>query len=329
MYPLSERVNEIRNLTEIDNYRKEHLLRRNMTKWLMLGSCMNTIEITEKGLESFLTEDTDSSGTGKNYLRISGALQILVTQQEAVKNLHNALDIKLPKDSSIKKVVENIQRIRVSATGHPTDIKIGKKEKAFGYINGRNFGPQGFELFTDYPEGDPRFKHAPEKDLRYQHEYVDIPHLIATQKDILIGVLDKVIETLREEEIAHRKKFTGEKLTKVLQITDPFFSYICEAATLPNSIHIQGVDSYVDGILESIEKFKREVKDREEPDNTFSWRYEYLENALQRVKDCFHKVNGTHFNKKNAYAFARFAQQEVKELKEIAKEIDERYAAAV
>ena len=30
MYPLHERVNEIRNLTEIDNYRKEHLLRQNI-----------------------------------------------------------------------------------------------------------------------------------------------------------------------------------------------------------------------------------------------------------------------------------------------------------
>ena len=325
MYPLSERVNEIRNLTEIDNHRKEHLLRRNITKWLMLGSCMNIITITEKALKSFLTEDTDISGTGKTYLRISGALQILVTQQEAVKNLHNALDIKLPKDSSIKKTVKNIERIRVSATGHPTDIKIGN-QKAFGYINGRNFGPQGFELFTHYPEGDPRFKHEPEKDLRYQHEYVDIPRLIATQEDILIGVLDKVIEKLKKEEMEHRKKFAGEKLTKSLQITDPFFSYICEAATSPGSIHVPGVANYVEGILNAIDAFKTGIKEREEPDHTFSWRYEYLENALQRVKDCFHDVNGTHFNKKDAYAFARFAQQEVKALKEIAKEIDERYS---
>ena len=328
MYPLYERVNEIRNLTEDENPRKEQLLRQNMTKWFMLGSCMNTIEITEKGLESFLTEDTDSSGRGKNYLRISGALQILVTQQEAVKNLHISLDIKLPKDSSIKKIVENIQRIRVSATGHPTDIKIGKKEKAFGYINGRDFGPQGFELFTDYPEGDLRFKHKPKKDLHYMREYVDIPHLIATQKDILIGVLDKVIEKLKEEEMAHRKKFAGEKLTKSLQITAPFFSYICEAVTFPGSIHVPGVVNYVEGILNAIDKFKTGIKEREEPDHTFSWRYEYLENALQRVKDCFHDVNGTYFNRKDAYAFARFAQQEVKELKEVAKQIDGRYVLA-
>ena len=88
-----------------------------------------------------------------------------------------------------------------------------------------------------------------EKDLRFQHEYVDIPHLIATQKDILIDVLDKVIEKLKEEEVEHRKKFASEKLTKALQITAPFFSYICEATTSTNSPHILGVVNYVEGIL--------------------------------------------------------------------------------
>ena len=326
MYPLCERVNEIRNLTEIDNPRKEHLLRQNMTKWLMLGSCMNTIEITEKALESFLTEETDSDSRGKIYLRISGALQILVTQQEAVKNLHNALDINIPKDSSIKEIVKNIQRIRVSATGHPTDIKIGEKEKAFGYINGRNFGPQGFELFTHYPEGDPRFQHQPEKDLRFQHEYVDIPHLIATQKDILIDVLDKVIEKLKEEEVEHRKKFASEKLTKALQITDPFFSYICEATTSTNSLHVLGVVNYVEGILNAIDEFKTGLKNREEPDDAISWRYENLDYALQHIKGCFGSGIETHINRKDAYIFANFAQQEVEALKEIAEEIDERYS---
>ena len=325
MYPLCERVNEIRNLTEIDNSRKEHLLRQNMTKWFMLVSCINTIEITEKALESFLTEETDSDSRGKIYLRISGALQILVTQQDAVKNLHNALDINLPKDSSIKEIV-NIRRIRVSATGHPTEIKIGEKEKAFGYINGRNFGPQGFELFTDYPEGDPRFQHQPEKDLRFQHEYVDIPHLIATQKDILINVLDKVIEKLKEEEVEHRKKFAGENLTKSLQITAPFFSYICEAATSPNSPHVLGVVNYVEGILNAIDEFKTGLKNREEGDDAISWRYENLDYALQHIKGCFGSGIETHINRKDAYIFAKFAQQEVKALKEIAEEIDERYS---
>ena len=315
MYPLCERVNEIRNLTEIDNPRKEHLLRQNMTKWLMLGSCMNTIEITEKALESFLTEETDSYSRGEIYLRISGALQILVTQQEAVKNLHNALDINLLKDSSIKEIVKNIQRIRVSATGHPTDIKIGERE-AFGYINGRNFGPQGFELFTDYPEGDPRF----------QHEYVDIPHLIATQKDILIDVLDKVIEKLKEEEVEHKKKFAGEKLTKALQITTHFFSYIYEAATSPNSPHVLGVVNYVEGILNAIDEFKTGLKNRGESDDAISWRYENLDYALQHIKGCFGSGIETHINRKDAYIFAKFAQQEVKVLKEIAEEIDERYS---
>ena len=124
MYPLSEKVNEIRNFIEFETARKEHSLRQDMTKWLMLGSCMHTIEITEKGLESFLTEGADSDGMGKNYLRISGALQILVTQQEAVKNLHTALGIKLPKDSSMKKVVKNINRMKCHRLFRPQFRKV-------------------------------------------------------------------------------------------------------------------------------------------------------------------------------------------------------------
>ena len=316
MYPLSERVNEIRNFIEFESPRKEHSLRQDMTTWLMLGSCINTIQITEKGLESFLTEKTDSDSIGKNYLRISGALQILVTQQEAVKNLHIALDIKLPKDSSIKDIIKKIQRIRVSATGHPTDIKIGKEEKAFGYIDGRNFGPQGFELFTDYPEGDPNYK----------HEYVNIRHLIATQKDILIGVLDKMIEKLKEEEVAHRKKFTGITLGSTFRVTDQLFPYIYEATTSPDSAHVRGVVSYVGGILKAIDEFKAGLKEREEPDDTVSWRYENLDYALQHIKCCFGSGIETHINRRDAHIFANFAQQEVKALEEIAKEIDERYS---
>ena len=315
MYPLSERVNEIRNFIEFETARKEHSLRQDMTKWLMLGSCMHTVEITEKGLESFLTEGADSDGMGKNYLRISGALQILVTQQEAVKNLHTALGIKLPKDSSIKKVVENIKRIRVSATGHPTDIEIGNK-KAFGFINGRDFGPQGFELFTDYPEGNPNYK----------HEYVDIPHLIATQKDALVGVLNKVIENLKEEEMEHIKKFAGKELADGLQITAPFFSYIQDAITSPDSLQDLGVATWVDSILKVLDEFKTGVKEREEPDETFSWRYENLDYALQHIKRRFGGSNETHINRRDAYIFANFAQQEMEALKEIAKEIDERYS---
>lgn len=315
MYPLSERVNEIRNFIQFETARKEHSLRQDMTKWLMLDSCMHTIEITEKGLESFLTEGADSDGRGKNYLRISGALQILVTQQEAVKNLHTALGIKLPKDSSIKKVVKNIKRIRVSATGHPTNIEIGNK-KAFGFINGRNFGSQGFELFTDYPEGDPNC----------EHEYVDIPHLIATQKDALVGVLDKVIEKLKEEEMEHIKKFAGKELADGLQITDPFFSYIQDAITSPDSLQDLGVATWVDGILNVLDEFKTGVKEREEPDEAFSWRYENLDYALQHIKRRFGGSNETHINRRDAYIFANFAQQEMEALKEIAKEIDERYS---
>ena len=72
--------------------------------WHMLCSCMDTIEDTEEALESFLKLDIDSSDEGRNYLRIYGALQALFVQQDAVKNLHDALKIPYTEDKALGSV---------------------------------------------------------------------------------------------------------------------------------------------------------------------------------------------------------------------------------
>ena len=100
--PLDERIKEIRDL--INRPRKQNMLLQDSTLWLMLCSCMDTIQDTETALESFLTKDNDSSDTGSKYLLVYGALQALFIQQEAVKNLHASLNIPYTKDSSLKEI---------------------------------------------------------------------------------------------------------------------------------------------------------------------------------------------------------------------------------
>ena len=306
---LYEQVSKIRDFINFDSPRKEHLLQQDMTMFIMLCSCMDAIEDTEEALESFLIEDTDNSGTGKNYLRIYGAFQALYVQQKAVENLHEALKIPYTEDLSI----EMIRHVRIDAAGHPTNR--GNK-KAFNFINRGSLSAQTFELMTDSP-----------KETRVpKRGHINIPNLIATQKDVFIGVLNNVIEILREEESEHRKKFADKTLTSVFQVTDHFFPYIYEAATSPNSLHVLGVSGYVDAILKAIDDFKAGLKEREEADDTIAYRYENLDYALQHIKRCFESGKETHINRKDAYIFANFAEQEVDALKEIAKGIDERYS---
>lgn len=77
----------------------------------------------------------------------------------------------------------------------------------------------------------------------------------------------------------------------------------------------------------TFEAFKDGLKERGEPDDNITDTYENLDYALQHIKGYFGNRNETHINGKDAYIFAKFAHQEVKALKEIAREIDDRYTA--
>ena len=310
-YPLHERIDEIQDL--IDEPHMKHSLNRGSTSYLMFQSCIGAIKITGMALESYLKRDADSSDVGVEFLNMFGVFQALYVQQDAVRNLHVALNISYTMDPSIEK----IRDIRHDAAGHPTN-RGGKK--AFNFFNVWNFEVHGLELITGYSSEKAGEIRIPKRTL------IRLSHFIDTQKSVFTEVLDNVIETLKEEQVAHRKKFDGNTLTSAFLITDPFFSYIYEAATSPESLHVLGVSGYVDAILQAIDEFKAGLKEREEPDDAISYRYENLDYALQHIKGCFGGSIETHINRRDAYIFANFAEQEIDELKEIATEIDQRYS---
>ena len=308
---LDERIKEIRDL--INSPRKQNMLLQDDALWLMLCSCMDTIQDTEVALESFLTEKTDSSERGENYLYTYGALQALFVQQDAVDNLHESLDIPYVEDSSL----EQIREIRNDAAGHPTNRR---NKKSFNFVHFRSVYTHGFHLMTVYPNesGDGR--------LNSKHEDINIADLIDTQKSTFMEVLDNVIETLEEEEVAHRKKFSDKKLAGVFSSTTYPFEKIWDAVLRPNSDHAHLVDYYVEQISECIEAFKDGLKERGEPDDRISDIYEKLEYALQHIKAFFDEESNTHIQREDAYIFVSFVDQQVKVLKEGAKELDERYS---
>ena len=310
-YPLNERMSKIRDL--INSSRKRHTLLQDSTLWAMLCSCMDTIEDTEKALESFLKRDPDSSDEGKNYLCIYGALQALIIQQEAVENLHEALSVSYTEDSSLEK----IRHIRIDAAGHPTNR--GNK-KAFNFINRGTLSSHEFELMTLYRVN------SGSGELDSKHEDVNVPDLIATQKGVFVEVLKNVIETLQEEEVEHRKKFGGKKLISAFQHTSYAFQKVLEATLSTKSPHAELVGTHIDQILKSVETFKSELRERDEPDDNMEHAYENLNYALQHIKAYFHAPEETHIHSEDTYIFADFAKRQMRELKEVAQEIDERYS---
>ena len=311
-YPLHERIDEIQNL--VDEPRKQHSLDRRSASYLILLSCIEIIKFTEKALESYLKTDVNRSDIGVEFLNMFGVLQALYVQQDAVRNLHEVLDIPYTMDPSI----ERIRSIRHDAGGHPTN-RGGKK--AVNFFNVGNFEDQGIELITGYPS-------ETAGEIRIPNRIcisINLPHFINTQKSVFTEVLNNVIETLKEEQVEHRGKFAGRTLTSAFQTTGYFFSKISEIAISSDPSYDPLVLGCVDDILKAIGEFKEGLKERGEPDDTISHMYENLDYALQHIKGCFGGSTETHINRKDAYMLAHFAEHEVQELKEIAQEIDERY----
>lgn len=156
---------------------------------------------------------------------------------------------------------------------------------------------------------------------------VDIPELIAIQRSILRKFLNNVIKTLTKEELTHRKKFEGKRLSSAFGFITYPFEKIFDAIFSESSPHVLLVDAHVDQILRSVDEFKAGLEERKEPDDNISDIYENLDYSLRHIRAYFHKKKETHLqNKKDAYIFAYFARRQVRELEYIASEKDDEYS---
>lgn len=156
---------------------------------------------------------------------------------------------------------------------------------------------------------------------------VDIPELIAVQRSILRKFLNNVIKALTKEELYHRKKFEGKRLSNAFGFVTYLFEKIFDAIFSENSPHVLLVDAHVDQILRSVDEFKAGLDEREEPYDNISDIYENLDYSLQHIKAYFHEKKETHLHsKKDVYIFAYFARRQVRELEYIAQEKDDEYS---
>ena len=156
---------------------------------------------------------------------------------------------------------------------------------------------------------------------------VDIPELIAIQRSILRKFLNNVVKSLSKEEIDHRKKFEGKRLSSTFGFITYPFEKIFDAIFSENSPHALLVEAHVDQILRSVNEFKAGLDEREEPYDNISDIYENLDYSLQHIKAYFHNEKETYLrNQKDVYIFAYFARRQVRELEYIAREKDDEYS---
>ena len=307
MSRISELEQQIRRL--INSPRKHLLIFKDPAEFHKLCSCLDVIGDTELAFHAF-QKMSDEPRPGSSYILAYGFLQGLFLQQDAVKHLYEALQLPYKLDPLLKEIRE----VRNDSIGHPTNRRGGK---SFSYISRPSISKSGFELMTMEPNRwPPRFRVASFKSL------LDIQHAQ------LVKALEVLLETLKKEEMEHRKKFRDEKLAALFPETlHYYFEKVYQAARRSalseyGALHVSLIGKVIENFKSALEK--REIAGAycgvEDQLNQ-------LEYPLAQLSEYFADKGEGRLNAKDAEIFTSFLQNEMSELHEMARNLDAEYAA--
>lgn len=302
VHKLADRIRDF-----INSPRKQSSLLKDSATWNKLCSSLDLIGDTQIAIDAY-PQLFSVQDNGISYLIIYGILQTLLLQQDAAKQIGDALNIKV----KLPKALEEIRVIRNSAAGHPSYQRENGLAKS-SFITRMSISPKSFELVTVYSG-----------DKEYEMSNIAIPSLIEKQRTYLGKILSKIITELEKQEMKHRKMHRDEKLADIFPPTINYHFSKIHVATYSRSSFQHGINS-LNIITECIENFKNELSIRGESGvyEPVDYLYELIDYPLKRLKSYFGGDDS--INKKDAYIYASFLSNQLGHFQEIAKDLDEQY----
>ena len=297
--------NKIRDFINIA--RRQNDLLKDSAAWNKLCSSLDLIEDTQLAIESY-PQFFSVKDEGASYLIVYGILQTLLLQQNAATDIGDVLDIKIKRPKELDK----IRIIRNSAVGHPGQQKENGILKS-SFIARMSISPGGFKMMTVYSE---------EKEGEFIT--ISIPDLIKTQEIYLTKMLFKVVSELERQELEHRKMHRDKKLVDIFPHTLRYhFGKLLETSSRVDKFPLALMDLEV--VSECLENLRGELLKRDEWGvyDSINNHYELIEYPLVRLRAYFEGTDD--MNEKDAYIFTTFIYEQMKKLKEIAIELDEKY----
>jgi hypothetical protein len=306
---LADLEQEIRDL--VNQPRKKQSLFTDLAQWNQVYSALDVIGDTELAINTYLDRVNEPADDGQLYILLYGILQVLVVQQDSVKNLVEALGEKFEKVQTLSEIKE----IRNSSIGHPSKRGRNKDEESFNFITRISMSRRGFTLITTYSRN---------KDTSFKQ--VDLCQLIRDQRSELRKILTNVKASLKREAMEQKNKYKDEKLEEFFpDAIDYYFDKIAEAifSDLPNQFGL-GVLKIIEDIIQNFKAAleARKIFDAYELADIYEW----TEYSLQKVRLFFEDSTTYHLTRKDAYINLSFAHKKIRDLQTIAKEIDEDYS---
>jgi len=314
--PVHKYTSKIREL--INTPRIQHGLLKNQAMWNQLCSSLDVAEDTDLAIEAY-SITKPASTNGEKYLILYGLLQSLVTQQDAVIHLCEALSFPINLEDFPK--LQEVRNIRIESIGHPTKRNRKKKQPtSYHYITRISLQHDGFTLGSEYADG------------KSDHKYIVIPDLIAEQRKNIRKILKSVIKELTRKDNDHKKEFMMKKLVSAFPDTlSYYFEKIYEAIGKPEIIQLGRM--HIGLVRQCLVDFEKLIIERNLAINTYNG-VEYLWNEIQyplkELKTFFEdnqKKATQVINEQTARIFLYFMQEKILELKKVAQGIDEEYAS--
>lgn len=313
---MDKQIQLIRNL--VNKPLTKIILIKNSANWNQLCSCLVVIEDSELAIEAYISKKFDKN-IGGNYLAVYGLLQALFIQQDAVRHLCESLEMANPLKNCSK--LQDIRNIRNSSIGHPTKKDRPKNQPtSYNFISQPTLTKDGFQLVSFFSNGTSKFKD------------ISIRKLVKDQNTCLSEIFVQVIRKLKDEEKAHKENFKMEKLASCFPPTLGYeLEKITESALDPRKDVTLGVIS-LQMVSKALQSFKEALlkRDASLDDYNIKFEYEMIEHTMAELETFFQALKGGKapvINEKAAYIFAFFLHNQIKELEERARGIDEEYSS--
>ena len=320
----------VQDLRDFINYDPDvsYRLQQGPESWFKLCSAMDVLEDSYMAISGYQGATFNQNKLGELYLCLYGLFQVLVVQQDAVVSVYESLEVPFDKRQDLKPV-DDIRQTRHDAFGHPTDRVLSGKPKGQGkrycQVVQATMEKSSFQLNIVNPT-------AGQGEDKYEFRDIDTLDMVRRQQEFIVDKLNRLVEKLKKEHDAYRKKFNDKPLSEAFPKSLGYHLGKVSECVEDLEQRVIGIAS-LNIVCDSLKKLEGMLKERELGLDTYpsiEYLFKELEHPLNQLRRLFsQKVSGEELDRliKDCEVFARFVRSRIAGawnicLKECVAEID-------
>ncbi len=291
----------------INTHRYQVDLLEDSSNWNQICSSLDVIGDTIYAIGSYEASEFPED-SGLQYIYTYGLLQSLFLQQDALRHLSEAFDIKLNPSPTLME----IRSIRNASIGHPTKQN-QKGERFYNYISRMSLSKHGFDLL----------QHSEHRNFDMIN--VDISAMVRKQLAEVLSGYTVIANKLAEADRMHKKRFQDSLLRDVFpSAMGYFFEKIGQGIWAHSSGDRDFGRSNLRMLKETYERFQSALEERDELGEHIKFDLDQYFHAIERLEG-YLEGSSESLEEPDARIYWSYLRNEHASFAQIAEEIDEQY----